>query len=228
LLIESVEKFYKLKPSNPQKIIEDYIYTITKLAGKPFKSGLIDFTDYLDLYSYIIQNKLERYQEIIIKNNRFFKVLLNYDKEIKTSYTFPQCISIFAERYKEYKNPPQSLLWMLQQIIAGHVNHIPCAFNIMIQLFNFYIAEITPDLEPALIHIFTINIDARYTKIFTLFLQIFFEKYKEIDIEDADLANCKAVDSKIITCSNNFSFRLCNETAKEYGEEYDLTVMCPK
>ncbi len=227
MLIEIINNFYKLPLSNTMNIIESNIITITNNTIKPFKTGLIDFLNYINLYNYIYENKLESDIDIIIKNKRFFVVLLQYDKDILTNYNFPVCLKDLREhmnKLKEYQESTHSLLWMIQQLIVSHTEHSICAMNIMTQLFNFYISKYDEGLNRIITRIFTININERYTRIFTVFLEIFFEKYPNTNIEDINLDECKAKESIIVSCPN-ISFRICSTTAALYKNPEDLCVM---
>jgi hypothetical protein len=217
-LIEIIDKFYKLPLSNTMNIIESNIITITDNTVKPFKTGLMDFLNYINLYSYIYKNNLESDIDIIIQNKRFFIALLQYDKDVLTNYNYPICLNNLREhmdKLKEYQESTYPLLWMIQQLIVSHPEHSVCAMNIMTQLFNFYISKYDERLRIIMTRIFTINIDARYTRIFTVFLEIFFDKYPNTDIEDINLDECKAKESIIVSCKN-ISFRICNPTPDIY------------
>jgi hypothetical protein len=232
MLIDIINAFYKLAVSNTMNIIQENIATITKNTEKPFKTGLIDFLSYIKLYIYIFEIHLGSDILIIIQNKKFFKILLEYEKDITNIYNsseYPECILEIKEHLKEYTSNSKSLLWMIQQIIATHPEHSKCAFNMMKNLFNSYIATVNPDLQRVLTHIFTININERYSRIFTVFLELFFKQYPDIDIEDIALNECKAKESQIVLCPNNVNFRICDETAKEITDNnYNVSDICLK
>lgn len=225
MLIDIINNFYRLQLPTSVNIIEENIATITKNTGKPFKTGLIDFLNYINLYIYIFENNLSSDILIIIQNKRFFKTLLYYEKDIISIY--PHCMSELRTHLKEYSTYSKSLLWMIQQLIVDNPEHSKCAFNMIAYLFNLYIIVVNSDLQRVLTRIFTININERYSRIFTVFLELFFEQYPNIDIQDIQLNECKAKDSQIVVCPNNINFRICNETAEEItNNNNNLSDIC--
>ena len=228
MLIDIIGKFYKF-PVDKINIIERNIYTITKNTEKQFKTGLIEFLHYINLYIYIFNNHLESDIDIILQNRKFFRILLEYNKDILTDFTFPECVSVLKEKLSEYTASSHSLLWMLQHLISSYPEHSKCAFNIMKQLLISYSSIDDERLKKALINVFTIKINPRYTRIFTLFIELFFELYPEIDIDDYELNKCKVKESQIIVCPNDFTLRICDERIKEITDQgHDPKTLCPK
>ncbi len=222
-LVEIINKFYSLSVSNKINIIEENIYTITDNTEKPFKTGLMDFLNYINLYNYIFNNNFQSDIDIIIKNKKFFVILLQYDKDIETQY--PECISEFRQSMKLYTQSARSMLWMIQEVIANHTQHSKCAMDMLTNLFRLYIADFKPELKRVLIKMFTINIDERYSRIFTVFIEEFFKQYPTIKIEDLNLDECLMKDSQLVNCPKNISFRICNETLKRF-EIIDPLTLC--
>ena len=229
-LIGIINKFYELAVSNTINIIEENIATITKNTEKPFKTGLIDFWSYIELYIYFFEIHLGSDILIIIQNKKFFKILLQYEKDVANIYNehkFPDCILEIKKYLVEYTSTSKSLLWMIQQIIVDNPEHSKCAFNMMTNLFNSYIAIVNPDLQKVLTRIFTININERYSRIFTVFFELFFKQYPDIDIEDIALNDCKIKESQIVVCPNNDNFRICNETVKDITDNnHNVSEIC--
>lgn len=207
-LDETIRDFYKLKYHH-QEIIQDNIATMNDRV-KPFKTGLLDFCKYINLYLIIHKFELDDSIDTITKNKKLFVVLLNYDKDILATYRDLVCKKDLTTYIEHYTKSQQPLLWILQAIISTkNPESFNCVDYIMTNLFslNLYYDE---EFKAVFKKIFTFNVVDQYAKLFRMYLDIFFSKYDETIIFDIDTNECKKKDSHVHRCANT-EFIICND-----------------
>ncbi len=204
-LVEAIEIFYSFD-INHIEILQLNIRTISKNIEKQYKTGLIDYIKYLNLYKNMSEFGLISYFDIINKNKKFFIQLLNYDKDIMNNYI--ECkkeISIYLSHYNESQLP---LLWMIQKLLSS--KHIQCVNSMMKILFDNYVYVINSRFIEALLKLFTLNIIEQHAKIYKMFFNKFIEEYSESNIEDIELNECKIKESHVEPCDNDVGIRICD------------------
>lgn len=217
-LHDVITNFYKLRYDH-KKIIENNITTFNN-SVKPFKTDLLDFCKYIDLYYQINQIGLKEYIDIIIKYKKLFVQLLNYDKDIQTNYH--DCLyNDFAEYIKMYKYSVLPLQWMIQALLSN--KHFKCVDSILSILLNSANIEINDLFIQLLIKIFSTNmidikskIDETHVKLYKMYLEDFILRYNNSTILDIELNECNKKDSHIHVCPNNQEIIVCND--------YDVNV----
>jgi hypothetical protein len=220
-LLEAIEIFYSFKIKHID-IIELNINYISKNKVKPYKTGLIDFIKYLNLYKDINQFGLMSYFDIINKNKQFFIQLFNYNKDIIQNYS--ECRENISTYFIHYKDSSLPQLWMIQKLLSAH--HFECVEIMMTKLFNNYVYIINSQFIEALLKLFTINIIEQHAKLYKMFLNKFISEYGENDIEDIQLNECKIKESHVEICPNNndIGIRICDNAPDEY--KVDPSVYC--
>lgn len=185
-IVEEIEIFYSFN-INHIEIIELNINTISKNTVKPYKTGLLDFIKYLNLYKKISQFGLISYFDIINKNKKFFIQILNYDKDIMSNYN--ECNIDISNYISYYSQSELPLLWMIQKLLSAH--HFDCVNYMMKILFDNYVYVINSSFIDALLILFTLNIVEQHATLYKMFLNKFIEEYSETNIEDIELNECK-------------------------------------
>ncbi len=218
-LIDAIELFYSFE-INHIDIIELNINSISKNTVKPYKTGLIDFIKYLNLYKDISRFDLISYFDIINKNKKFFIELLNYNKDIILIYS--ECKENIVTYYSHYKDGSLPLLWMIQKLLSSH--HFYCVEIMMNYLFNNYVYIINSQFIEAFIKIMTFNIVDKHAKLYVMFLNKFIAEYGETNIEDIQLNECKIKESHVELCPNNVGIRVCDNVPEE--EKIDAALYC--
>jgi hypothetical protein len=218
-LVETINIFYSLD-INHSEIIHFNIKTISKNTVKPYKTGLLDFIKYLNLYKNIYQFGLISYFDIINKNKKFFIEILNYDKDIMNNYiSCNKDISIYISHYNKSELP---LLWMIQKLLSS--KHLDCVNSMMKILFDNYVFIINSEFTKALLILFTLNIVEHHTKLYKMFFNKFIEEYSETNIEDIELNECKIKESHIEPCPNGVGIRICDNVPEI--DKIDPSVYC--
>ena len=215
-LVETIEHFYSLKIAH-SNIIELNINYISKNTVKPYKTGLIDFIKYLNLYKTIYQFDLISYFDIINKNKKFFIELLNYNKDITQDYS--ECMENISTYFLYYKKASLPLLWLIQKLLSSY--HFECVEIMMNKLFTNYVYIINSDFIEALLKIFTLNINEQHAKLYVTFLNKFIAEYGETNIEDIELNECKIKESHVDICPNNIGIRVCDNVPDENKVDTD-------
>ena len=218
-LVENIENFYKLD-INHIKIIEANIKAISKNTEKQYKTGLIDFLNYLSLYSKLYKFGLEPYFDIIDKNRLFFTFLLSYDKDLQVN--FYECYDDMEEFVREYKVSSLPFIWLIQKLLSSH--HICCVKIIMKKFFDKYVYIINLEFIEALTKLMTLGIVEHHAKLYLMFLNKFIAEYGETNVEDVDLNKCKIKESHIEVCPNNTGIRICDNIPEE--EKIDILLYC--
>ncbi len=219
-LVETIDVFYSFDITHID-IIELNIKYISKNTVKPYKSGLIDFMKYLNLYKDISQFGLISYFDIINKNKKFFTELLNYNKDIIENYS--ECMENISTYLSHYKAASLPLLWMIQKLLSSH--HFECVKHMMTKLFNNYVYIINSQFIEALIKIITFNVIEKHSKLYVMFLNKFIAEYGETNIEDIQLNECKIKESHIEVCTDrDLGIRICDNVPAEY--KIDASLYC--
>ena len=219
-LVDIINIFYSNKIKHID-IIELNIDKISKNTEKPYKSGLIDFLNNLNLYNDITKYGLKDYFDIIYKNKLFFIILFNYDKDILQNYD-DACKEYITPHIKYYKDASLPLLWMIQKLLSSH--HIQCVEKMMYKLFNNYVYIINSDFIKALLILFTKDIKEHHAKIYVMFLNKFITEYGESYIEDIELNECKINESHVEICPNNNVIRICDNIPEK--KKVDPSIYC--
>ncbi len=211
-LMEGIDLFYSFD-INHIEIIELNIKTIAKNTEKPYKTGLLDFLNYIKFFKEMARFGLGSYINIIEKNKKFFIMLLNYVKDISSEYI--DCKKEMEPFIVHYIDSALPLLWIIQKLLSSH--HFECVERIMTKLFDRTVYLINSEFMEALIKLMTFNIVEKHAKIYIMFISKFITQYGEKPIEDFLLNECKVKESHVEVCPiNDIGIRICDNVPEEF------------